>query len=427
MRLVRFVLVFIYLVLYVGVSQAAAQTTVQGVSSARPIWQLEIPRNEPVRDVLGERVVGDEERVFYLQGGQVKAVSAKTGRQLWTYQIGNGAQLKYSSGWLLAMTQSGKVVALEPQTGRIRWSRKGAGYIYATDKKSLYIAEAQKLRALDLKSGKTKWLTREPFFNAWEPFTVIKDRIFIYVVNGDAIFAKTYIYDARTGKKLGEADTRGPLAVLNQQMFFQNDRFPLDYPNDVFVNVYDLKTGKQLEDRTYAVQNRITGNYTSSEMAIDSGVIYISGGGNLACFSLSVPGGKAKPNFIRVPRGDVQWLAGPHSGTFLLEWQDALWLVRQQQEPCKPIVLRKQGTKLTSGKLSRADAVKTRTDTVKNSMYIGLKNGTFYAVNTNTGRVVLELSLRTHTFGPTHVIGNTLVIQAGNKLLAYPLPETLRL
>ena len=362
------------------------------------MWQVEISRNEPVKDFLGERVVSDEARVFYLQGGRVKAVDAATGRQLWTYQIGKWAQLKYGSGWLLAITHGGKVVALEPQTGRIRWSRMGTGFIYATDDKSLYIAEEQGLRALDLETGATKWLTRKPFFSAFEPFLVVQNRIFIFMVNGDAMSAKTYIYDARAGKYLGKADTRGPLAVLNQKVFFQNDWFQIDYPDNAHINVYNLQTGKLHEKRTYSVKNRVKSSNWSIEMAV-SNAVYISGGGNIACFGLAAPGGEAKPNFIRVPHGDVQWLAGPHNGTFLLEWQGALWLVRQQQKPCTPVTLQKQGIRLTVGKLNRTDTVKTRVDTVKNGMYIGLKNGTFYAVNTNTGRVGLELSLRTHTFG----------------------------
>ena len=420
----RFVLVYVCLALYAGVFHASAQAVSQKASSP-PLWQLEIPRNEPPKDFLGPRVVSDQARVFYLQGGQVKAVNAATRRQLWTYQIGKWAQLRYGSGWLLAITYNGKVVALNAQTGRVHWSRMGAGVIYAVDDKSLYVAEEQKLYALDLATGKEKWLTREPFFNAWEPFTAIKNRIFVYVVNGDAIFAETYIYDARTGKRLGKADTRDLLAILDQKVFFQNDWFQADYADNAYINVYDLQTGKLLEERTYTVKNRTSGSDWSIAMAV-SKAVYISGGGNIACFPLSAPGGKAKPNLIRVPRGDVQWLAGPRHGTFLLEWQDNLWLARQQQRPCTPIVLQKQGIRLTAGKLAHTDIVRTRVDTMKNGMYIGLKNGTFYAVNTKTGGVVLELALRSYAFGPTHVVGNTLVIQAGNRLLAYPLPESLK-
>ena len=410
----RFALVCVCL-LYVSVSQAAAQSAAQEVSSVRPLWQLEIRRNEPVKDFLGPRVVSNKARVFYLQGGLVKAVSAKTGRQLWTYQIGKWAQLRYSSGWLLAIAHSGKVVALEPQTGRVRWSKSGNAFGFDARKgEILYLAGTGKLSAVNLETGKTQWQTRTSFgFD--RNFTVIKNRIFVPVSVIDTYSDQVEIYNVRTGKRLGKA-SRMPLATLNNQVFAKDNWFLIDYPDDIYINVYSLKTAKLLERRTYSVKNRVRGNDWNSKIAVTNAV-YISGGGNLACFPLSAPGGKAKPNFIRVPRGDVQWLAGPHNGTFLLEWQGALWLVRQQQKPCTPIALQKQGTRLATGKLAR-------TDVVKNGMYIGLKNGTFYAIDTRTGRVLLELALRSYTFGPTHVVGNTLVIQAGHRLFAYPLPET---
>ncbi len=57
-------------------------------------------------------------------------------------------------------------------------------------------------------------------------------------------------------------------------------------------------------------------------------------------------------------------------------------------------------------------------------MYLGLKNGTFYAINLQTGEAVLRLETDA-TFGPSHVIGDTLIVQARNELLAFALPKEL--
>ncbi len=231
----------------------------QNVPVGSSLGQLDVQRREPDTSSPNPDIVSGDGRVFYLQSGQVKAVDAETGRQLWTFRAGKWAQLRYAASQPLAVTRNGTVYALEPQTGRVRWSRMGAGIIYAVDDKSLYIVEEQMLLALDLETGKTKWLTREPFFSAFEPFTATKDRIFVYVVNGDAISAAVYIYDARTGKRLGEASSRGPLAIIDRQAFFRNDWFLIDYPDDVYINVHDLKTGKRLESRAYSVENRVRG------------------------------------------------------------------------------------------------------------------------------------------------------------------------
>ena len=418
----RFVLVCVCLALCASVSHTSAQAVFQKVSSP-PLWQLEIPRNEPPKDFLGPRVVSDQARVFYLQGGQVKAVDAATGRQLWTYPIGKWAQLRYSSGWLLAITHNGKVVALEPQTGRVRWRKKDVGINFVVAEDTLYFVDSKGVGALDLTTGKTSWRTAESTLSTTStiyndaPLTVAGDALFIQNVVFDAMSTNVRIYSAKTGKFLLKAYSFGPVATVDNNSFIVSG-FPvqLDYPDLFNFNVYNSRTDNVTE-RIYSVKNRVRGNDWNSKVAVTDAV-YISGGGNVACFPLSAPGGRAKPNFIRVPRGDVQWLAGPRNRTFVLEWQKSLWLARQNRKPCQPIVLQK-GTRLGKGSLARISAV-------KNGLYIGLRNGTFYGVDTRNARVVLKLALRSYAFGPTHVVGSTLVIQAGNRLLTYPLPESLK-
>lgn len=398
------------------VSPSSRQTSL----NVRPLWTLNIGRDGPAKDFPGPRVASDKERILYLQAGQLKAVDAETGRQLWAFWVGKATQLKTSSGGLLAITR-GEIYALEPATGKVRWSRAEEkrgdhfGGIYAVDRNTLYIAKPEGLTAVHLETGRTKWATRVPFFTPFEPFTIVKDRIFVFTVSGDAMNAKTSIFDAQTGRFLGDAKTRGPLATVKGQVFFQRDWFPLDYPDDVFVDVHDLRTAKRLESRTYSVENRVTGNYSSSEIAIDASTVYISGGGNIACFPLAQPGGDAKPDFIRVPKGDVTWLAGPRNGTFLLGWRGALWLVRQdEKDNCAPIELLGQGRKVASGRL--------RHDVAGNGLYVGLKNGMFQAINLRTGETVPRLELAA-PIGPTYVVGDTLIVQAGDKLLAFALPK----
>ena len=284
MRLsMRLVLVYMCLALCAGVFHVSAQASSQKVSHVRPLWQLEIRRNEPPKDFLGPRVVSDQKRVFYLQGGQVKAVDAVTGQQLWTYQIGKWAQLRYSSGWLLAITYNGKVVALNAQTGRVSWSKSGNAFGFDARKgEILYLAEAGKLSAVNLETGKTQWQTRTSFgFD--RNFTVVKDRIFAPVSVIDTFSDQVEIYNVRNGKRLGKA-SRMPLATLNNQVFAEDNWFLIDYPDDIYINVYSLKTAGLLERRTYSVRNRIRGNDWNSKIAVKDAV-YISGGGNVGLFS----------------------------------------------------------------------------------------------------------------------------------------------
>lgn len=388
------------------------------VSAAQPLWELDIGRNEPTTDFPfpNSRVVSDEKRVFYLQAGQLKAVDVKTGQQLWSFRVGNGAQLKYTSGSLLAITEQGKVWALEPPTGRVRWSRAVDEYgVYALAKETLYTAEVGRLRALDLHTGKTKWQTDEPSLGPATPFVVVKDRIFASMSVADTYSDQISIYNAQTGERLGQIP-RSPLAILNHQIFSQDNWFLIDRPDDVYLDVHDLRTGRRLESRTYSVENRVKGGNWDGKVAVSSAV-YVSGGGNIACFPLEQPGGNAKPDFIKVPQLDVTWVAGPFNETFLLEWRNALWLVRQTaKDSCAPINLPEQGHKVASGKIARVDIS-------GNGFYLILKTGMFYAVNLRTHEIAQKLKFAASTFGPTHVVGDTLIVQAANKLLAFALPQ----
>lgn len=389
--------------------------------AASPLWRLDIRWNEPVSDTPGPSVANDESRVFYLQGGYVKAVGAATGQPLWTFQIGGGLQLRYGSGRVLAVTTRGKIYALEPATGQVRWTRAGDAdlAIYAVADETLYIAAPEKLSAVNLETGKTKWMTRMPSFAPFEPFAFIQNRVFVFTVSGDAMNATTSVFDAQTGRFLGEADTYGPLAAIQGRVFFQDNWLAPDYPDDVFVNVHNLRTGKRLERRIYSVTGRVTGNYSSSKTAIGLGALYVSSDNNVACFPVAQRGGRAKPDFIRVPDGGVTWLAGPHRGVFVLGWRSAVWLVRARRDnPCSPVDLLRRGVSLGPGRIAHI--------TVSgDGLYIGLRNNSFYAADARSGQVVLRLELPTTSFGPTLVAGETLIVHAGNELLAFRLPEAL--
>ena len=132
---------------------------------------------------------------------------------------------------------------------------------------------------------------------------------------------ETHVYNAKTGELMWEADSYGPVAVIDHKAFFVEDNFAtqLDHSDWFVVNVYDLDTGKRLEHRTYSIKNRVRDRVWNSRVAVSGGALYISGGGNLACFAVAKRGGRANPDFIRVPKGEVRWVAGPYRETFLLE------------------------------------------------------------------------------------------------------------
>ena len=90
--------------------------------------------------------------------GKVYALDAKTGRRLWRTATGSvGAPLALVGGVLVAETQRGVIVGLDPKAGTIRWRRKlGVSRIpaVAADSETIVIATVDSLFRVSAKDGK---------------------------------------------------------------------------------------------------------------------------------------------------------------------------------------------------------------------------------------------------------------------------------
>ena len=118
-------------------------------------------------------------RVFAVGSGRVAALSAATGRQLWSVpaagvEPGFPPQLPtyfvvYTNGVVCVLDAHGNVAGLDPRTGRAMWRRPPASAGFAAgataDNGVLYVAETTGkggVTALDVRTGRPRWSAPTP-------------------------------------------------------------------------------------------------------------------------------------------------------------------------------------------------------------------------------------------------------------------------
>ena len=111
--------------------------------------------------VIGGGVLVAGDTVFAASSrpeGKVYALEAKTGRRLWRTAIGPvSAPLALVNGVLVAETQRGVIVGLDPKLGTVRWRRKvGVARIpaVAADSGTIVVATVDSLYRIATKDGK---------------------------------------------------------------------------------------------------------------------------------------------------------------------------------------------------------------------------------------------------------------------------------
>ncbi len=130
-------------------------------------WQLETERAFEARGVaLGERV--------FLTDGQLHAVEAATGAEIWTRVLEDPDDAIFSvrsgAGRLFAETWSGRLLCLDPADGALRWERRlGQVHGLTADEKAVYVRVSRDPEpggwaalCLDGATGDLRWEVRSP-------------------------------------------------------------------------------------------------------------------------------------------------------------------------------------------------------------------------------------------------------------------------
>ncbi len=414
-----------------------------GVPAATPLWGLDLRgalRQETWSPETGQvsdpYVVSDSRRLFFVRAGKLRALGARTGRQLWTFNVTGPVRFEVRAGSLVVVGQR-SVYGLNARTGRVRWSRSYRAPVetFSVHRDLLTFIVGERLVVTDLATGRERWRVRGLYGLTRDPHHAVT------AVAGSVLFLElgyysltsspdVFAFDVKTGEQLWRVRSHFlPLSVADGKVYLPYDDALTrqERPGRLTLDVLELRSGRRVGQHVYNLNGSDQTVYTTPDLwnygraAVDGGILYLeahklsSRRTGLARFRLEDPAAAA---FVQ-PGARFTWLAGPYRGKlFVLGRQDKKrLLICSLTAPTLPIRWRGTGP-VNVNPVSRLDLL-------GNGLYVGHTDGHFYAANIRTGRTVFSFQTDTRNFGPTRVVGNTLVIQAGSELLAFKLPRTL--
>lgn len=204
-----------------------------------------------------------------------------------------------------------------------------------------------------------------------------------------------------------------------------------NYPGRLKVDAFDLRSGKLLGRRVYHINkpSESVHNHPNpwdyGRVLVHKGVLYAEARrvytGKPTNVARSLLDGAGRPTFVK-PGANLEWLAGPYQGK--------LFVLERMGGKRRFLVGDVGGSSLAPIQFDDPYQIGvnsiSRLDLIGNGLYVGHTDGWFYAVSVQTGRAFFRFRTDAKNFGPTHVVGNTLVIQAGDELLAFDLPRVAK-
>ncbi|GMK37144.1 hypothetical protein PCCS19_01970 [Paenibacillus sp. CCS19] len=408
-----------------GVNTSYVYSTIsdkESIPLAKPRWSVDLGGSK--QDVIYNptSIAAASGNVFFVKSGTLYAVSASSGKTLWTY----GKKLQLSSvvtsgNFVYAADEVGAVYRVDAKTG------KGTKLYQMTDAKGaaahsinglsiqeaeglLFVQNSNTIAAISLATGKQKWRNDE-FFSTSVPKLVNGTLLMETFESGAITVGTTYAIDPKTGKTLWRlGGSHSNLLGFDGDKLYYEDQWPNidDAENAIAkLDVVSLRTGEVLESRSYPSPQTSTGGYVyrSSQIVIDGSNMYIGAGGNgIYRYGLLADPMIAKPAYLSV---NGSWIAGPYNGK--LYFSDAT-------------NMRLFGVKVpdnTQVAYNGVDNPISRFDLIESGMYIGQTDGSVLAFNVKSGKAQFRYETGARNYGPFQTVGTTLLVQADNKLYAF--------
>jgi outer membrane protein assembly factor BamB len=188
--------------------------TALSLDSGKPVWSVECP-------TTSAPAAGDS-LVFTGGEGYLQALAQGDGSQRWRTAVeGSIASLFWDTGWLIATTDKGALIAIRAVDGEVLWRRQldtGLHSAPAPAGDRLYLSMTNgALVALNIRNGEPIWTVQLP--KPGNGILVVEDRI--YIGSQDDLF---YCLSTKDGKVIWRwktgADVVGTAAVDEHHVYF---------------------------------------------------------------------------------------------------------------------------------------------------------------------------------------------------------------
>ncbi|PWV95212.1 outer membrane protein assembly factor BamB [Paenibacillus cellulosilyticus] len=414
-----------------GVNASFARPTISNKTNiplATPRWSIELSKS--TQDIIygNPSVVTAGNNVLFVKSGVLNAINESNGKTQWTF--GKKLQMQavaIAGNDVLVFDDSGVVYRVDTKSGKGSklfqlMNAKGTkpdaiNMLMASEAEGIvYVLNSTTVAAVDLTSGKLKWRNDE-FFNTNQPQLVNGKLLFYAIESGALTVGTTYAIDPKTGKTLWRlAGSHSALLGTDGDKLYFEDQWPNvdDAENAIAkLDVVSLTTGELIESKSYPSPQTSTGTIVqrSSQIVIDGNDLYIGAGGSgVYRYGLQADPTTSKPAYISV---NGSWIAGPYNGKLYFSQADNMGLF---------------GNKLLDHTYIPYDGVDnpiSRLDLIDSGMYIGQTDGSILAYNVKTGKAQFRYESHARNYGPFQTAGNTLIVQADNKLYGFLLSAEL--
>ncbi|EFM12420.1 copper amine oxidase domain protein [Paenibacillus curdlanolyticus YK9] len=398
------------------------------VPQAKPKWSadLSLPSADGTRDLIAPIIVSGN--VIYVNGGKLTARNVKTGKTVWTF----GTKLKQG-----ALQTDGRVIYAYGEKGMLYWVDSATGRntrsYQLLDSKSkkvpqdilgislsngaLYASYASGIVSISTSNGRENW-RNETFYIPNAPYLINGTLLMDTYESGAITVGTAYAIDPKTGKtKWRLPGSHSALLKADGDKLYYADQWPdIDNPQ-TRIDVFSLSTGEKLQTITYMPveqEGYPANSYVQSyfgNVLIDGQDLYlISQRQGVYRYNLNADPKVVKPAFIQ-DNGTL--IAGPYHGKlFFTDERNMSLHVRKIVDQSYVTI---EGVNNPISQLNLIDS----------GMYVGQTDGTVYAINVTTGKALFRYQTGARAYGTFQTVGDTLLVQAENKLYAFALPAEL--
>ncbi len=316
-------------------------------------------------------------------------------KPLWsveTEQVGQAFPAT-GSGNNVIYVHKNKLRAVNAATGKTHWSSsflpsseliKGNGTLYFIDQKGTLVS-------LNAKTGKTAWKTNTGMPASNASFTIQLVGGTLYAGGPLAFQAYDPVNGKRLWKQKTESEYGGPTiqglynGVLVASMTVSGALTIDQY------SAYNPKTGKKLWE---------SGGNNGPVLASRNGYLYVRDQ-----YPMSSPDHAL---VLNIYEGKGDFLAGPYLNRFFVQ--------KDLQFQSVPL----------NGKTSESYDIPpnpvSRLDLIENNAYVGISDGKFYMIDIPSGKTLGVVGTGARVYEQTLVIGNAIVVQTEDRLIAVTQP-----
>ncbi|MFD1774620.1 PQQ-binding-like beta-propeller repeat protein [Paenibacillus rhizophilus] len=401
-----------------SVSKAADSAT----PVLKPIWQAKTNETR----LYDQQAPVSNGLVYYAASGKLMAADLATGKLKWSIPEGQSPEV-ITNNSVFYITNGGDLVRADARRGKIIWRTKGVNspsevgaHAELVNRSLIYFNENGGLAAYNPSNGKKKWENKALSMYAG---SVIGQYDGLLVVSSTVDNYRTQFFglDPATGKQRWRTEgVYSFLAYRNGQLTMRRQPDLSTVTGGVAAPGYlvtwvqlNLRTGKVSRTENYTPLNDVS-RLGNSYTAITGPYLYTADGNLdkneaiLRRYTLDQDSNAEPVSYVQFGK----WLAGPNNGMAFFA----------------------QGTELIGVKSDDLSAVSyggfpspvSRVQTLGRGVFASLDNGDFYLIKAETGKRLGRISTKATEIGNAYMVDGMLLVQTNNGIFAAALPKSLK-